>query len=83
MSKIWLVQLQRHGSSWNPVEPQCKVVCACDSEEAAHKVGQDLAWFYNHPFYGWDDSMAGVIYDICYHEPEYRYAVLPHEGEWI
>lgn len=84
MSKvIWVVQLQHHGSSWNPVEPKCKTVFACDSEEAAHKAGQLLAHFYNHPVYAWDDTWAGVIHDICYHEPQYRYAVRKHEGEWI
>lgn len=84
MSKtIWLVQIQRHGSCWQPIEPTCRVVCACDSEEAAHKAGQLLAHFYNNPVYGWDDTMAGVIHDIYYHEPQYRYAVLRHEGEWI
>lgn len=82
MKTVWLVQLQYHGSSWNPSPVKSRIVCACDSEEAAHKVGQDVAWFYNHPWYGYQDHLAGVISEICYNSA-YSYAVKPHEGEWV
>lgn len=82
MKKIWLVQLQYLGSSWNPSPPKCRVVCACDTEELAHKVGQDIVWFYNHPWFGYQEHQTGVISEICIN-PEYGYAVKEHEGEWI
>lgn len=83
MKTIWLVQLQYHGSSWNPSPVISKIVCACDSEEAAHKVGQDLAWMYNHPNYGFQEHTAGIIREIWSYAPAYRYAVMEHQGEWI
>lgn len=84
MSKtIWLVQIQRHGSCWQPTEPTCRVVCACDSEEAAHKAGQQITWMYNNPRFNPDANLAGVVtQDILIPELEYRYAVKKHEGEW-
>lgn len=84
MSKtIWLVQIQRHGSCWQPTESTCRVVCACDSEEAAHKAGQQITWMYNNPWFNPDANLAGVVtHDILIYDPEYRYAVKKHEGEW-
>jgi len=81
---IWLVQIQRHGSCWHPTEPVSRIVCACDSEESAHKAGQRLAWMYNNPSLGYEEYVCGAVtQDILIYEPEYRYAIKKHEGEWV
>lgn len=74
---MWLVQLQYRGLDriWS------RVVCACDSEEAAHAAGKRVADYYNYPDYGFCDSMAGVTtWNMIDY---YHYAVKYHEGEWI
>lgn len=76
MKTIWLVQLQYLG-----VNPWGKVVCACDSEEAAHNAGQKLAWMYNGYTTGDEQNMAGVVVMPMFQY--YGYAVKKHEGEWI
>nr|DAY73887.1 MAG TPA: hypothetical protein [Caudoviricetes sp.] len=72
---MWLVQLQYHGC-----DPWTKVICGCDSEEAAHNAGQKVVWYYNNPFHPTDDTMAGVMMSMF---DFYNYAVKYHEGEWI
>ncbi len=73
---MWIVQLQYHGFA-----PWTKVVCGCDSEEAAFAAGKIVADYYNHPDYGLCDSMAGVVtFNMILY---YSYAVKYHEGEWI
>lgn len=79
---IWLVQLQHHGSGYNPVNPTSQVVCACNTEEAAHKAGQILAYMYNNPSVRLEDleAIAGCFTGM---DMPYGYAVKQHEGEWI
>lgn len=73
---IWLVQLQYRGfeNVWS------RVVCACDSEEAAHAAGKKVADYYNYPDYDFCDTLAGVTLNMIDY---YHYAVKKHEGEWI
>lgn len=72
---MWLVQLQYHSYA-----PWVKVVCACDSEDAAHAAGKKLTDYYNYPDYGFCEGMAGVTWNMFLY---YSYAVKYHEGEWI
>lgn len=74
---MWLVQLQYRGLDrvWS------KVVCACDSEEAAHAAGKKVTDYYNYPDYGFYEGMAGVVtWNMIDY---YHYAIKYHEGEWI
>lgn len=72
---MWLVQLQYNGfdNTWS------RVVCACESEEAAHAAGKRVAAYYNYPDYGFNEGMAGVTWNMIDY---YGYAVKFHEGEW-
>lgn len=72
---MWLVQLQYKGldRAWS------RVVCACDSEEAAHAAGKLVADYYNHPDYGFCEGMSGVTWNMILY---YSYAIKYHEGEW-
>ena len=74
---MWIVQLQCHDHN-----PWTKVVCGCDSEEAAHNAGQKLTWYYNNPYLGYlCEGMAGVMVDSMF--DFYNYAVKYHEGKWV
>lgn len=78
---MWLVQLQYDGYPFYGCPPSSRVICACDTEEAAHAAGRAVANFYNHPNYGFQEHLAGVIFDWTVVD-DYQYSVKFHEGEW-
>lgn len=77
---MWLVELKYNGKPFYGGPQESRVVCSCNTEEAAHKVGKELAFFYNFPDVGFIEMSAGVVTFSMFEY--YDYAVRYHEGEW-